>query len=192
MLSTRHSIDYHLALQPIKEKTLEKVLISSCLLGNKVRYNASGLSISEQDLVWLKLNVELIVMCPEVSAGLPTPRPPAEIVLGQGADVIDRKASVVGDDGHEVTAEFLHGAELALKKCREQGIRYAILAEGSPSCGSVQIYDGTFTGVKIPGQGVTTAMLIREGIKVYSQHTLANLKHELETLELHERMEVHG
>ncbi len=106
MLSTRHSIDYHLALKPIKEKTLEKVLISSCLLGNKVRYNASGLSISEQDLVWLKLNVELIVMCPEVSAGLPTPRPPAEIILGQGADVIDHKASVVGDDGHEVTAEF--------------------------------------------------------------------------------------
>lgn len=171
---------------------MEKVLISSCLLGNKVRYNASGLSVSAQELAWIRSNVELIAMCPEVSAGLPTPRAPAEIILGQGADVVDRKASVVEDDGHEVTAEFLHGAELTLKKCREQGIRYAILAEGSPSCGSLQIYDGTFTGVKIPGQGVTAAMLLRDGIKVYSQHTLANLKHELETLELHDRMKVNG
>ncbi|SNX49704.1 hypothetical protein VTH8203_03352 [Vibrio thalassae] len=159
---------------------MEKVLISSCLLGNKVRYNASGLSVAKQDLAWLKSHVELIAMCPEVYAGLSIPRAPAEIILGQGAEVIDGKAVVMTNDGHEVTAAFLLGAELTLQMCQKQGIRYVVLAEGSPSCGSLQIYDGTFTGVKKTGKGVTTATLLQHGIQVFSQHSIANLKQELQ------------
>lgn len=159
---------------------MEKVLISSCLLGNKVRYNASCLSVSMSELDWLKINVELVVVCPEVSAGLPTPRAPAEIINGKGSDVIQGSAKVVGNDGVDVTAQFLHGAHNALSICQRLGIKYAVLAEGSPSCGSSKIYDGTFSSVKVDGSGVTAALLEQEGIKVFSQHTIASLKAKIE------------
>ncbi|MGF1713201.1 DUF523 domain-containing protein [Vibrio kagoshimensis] len=159
-----------------------KVLVSSCLVGNKVRYNASCLSIPELDLNWLKSNAELVVFCPEVSAGLPTPRAPAEIVAGMGIDVLDGSANVVGNDGIDVTTQFASGAENALELCRKQQIKYAVLAEGSPSCGSSKIYDGTFNGIKIDGSGVAAALLERNSIKVFSQHTVAQLRM---TLEIH-------
>lgn len=155
---------------------MEKVLVSSCLMGNKVRYNASCLSIPETDLEWLKSNLELVIFCPEVSAGLPTPRPPAEIISGKGIDVLEGLASVIGDDSIDVTAQFVAGAENALKLCQEQQIKYSVLAEGSPSCGSSNIYDGTFSGTKIDGSGVTTTLLERNGIKVFSQNTIAELR----------------
>ena len=157
-----------------------KVLISSCLVGNTVRYNASCLSIPELDMYWLKSNVDLVVFCPEVSAGLPIPRAPAEIITGKGVDVLDGFANVVGNDGIDVTTQFVNGAENALELCLNQQIKYAVLAEGSPSCGSSKIYDGTFNGIKIDGSGVTAALLDRNGIKVYSQHTIAKLRSALE------------
>lgn len=159
---------------------MEKVLVSSCLVGNKVRYNASCLSVSKLDLEWLNSNVSLVVFCPEVSSGLPIPRAPAEIVEGQGIDVIQGTALVMGNDGIDVTNQFLAGAQKALKLCQDAGIRYAVLAEGSPSCGSSKIYDGTFSGTKVDGSGVTAALLENQGIKVFSQHTIANLKAQLE------------
>ncbi len=157
----------------------EKVLISACLLGNKVRYNASCLALSQEDFDWLNTHVQLIVLCPEVSAGLPIPRAPAEIQQGQGIDVLQGHASVVGDDGVDVTAEFVKGASNALSVCKQQGIRYAILAEGSPSCGSTQVYDGSFSGKKITGLGVTAALLEQQGIKVFNQHSIGKLAAEL-------------
>ncbi|NOH24846.1 DUF523 domain-containing protein [Vibrio europaeus] len=158
---------------------MEKVLVSSCLVGNKVRYNASCLSIPEPDFHWLQSNTELVIFCPEVSAGLPTPRAPAEIISGKGIDVLSGSANVVGDDGIDVTAQFVVGAENALKRCRQQQIKYAVLAEGSPSCGSSKIYDGTFSGTKITGSGVTAALLERNGLKVFSQHTIDQLRNVL-------------
>lgn len=159
-----------------------KVLVSSCLVGSKVRYNASCLSIPESDFEWLKSNVELMVFCPEVSAGLPIPRAPAEIIAGKGVDVLKGAAKVVGNDGIDVTTQFVIGAENALELCQKLQIKYAVLAEGSPSCGSSKIYDGTFNGIKIDGSGVAAALLKRNGIKVYSQHTVAKLRSALETL----------
>ncbi|WP_105189145.1 DUF523 domain-containing protein [Pseudoalteromonas sp. T1lg48] len=159
---------------------MEKVLVSACLLGNKVRYNASCLSVPESDLNWLQSGVELVVCCPEVSAGLPIPRAPAEIIAGQGVDVLQGAASVVGNDGVDVTHQFIVGAKNALKLCQEQQIKYAVLAEGSPSCGNAKIYDGTFSGTKVDGLGVTAALLEREGIRVFSQYTIASLRAELE------------
>ncbi len=160
---------------------MEKVLVSSCLVGNKVRYNASCLSIPKPDLYWLQSNVELVVFCPEVSAGLPTPRVPAEIIAGKGVDVLRGSANVIGNDGIDITTQFMTGAENALKLCQQQQINYAVLAESSPSCGSSKIYDGTFSGIKINGSGVTAALLERQGIKVFSQHTIAELRSVLET-----------
>jgi len=159
---------------------VEKVLVSSCLVGNKVRYNASCLSIPSQDWDWLHSNVELVVFCPEISGGLATPRSPAEIIHGNGIDVVKGLAHVRGNDGVDVTEPFLLGAQNALKTCQQHGIKYAILAEGSPSCGSTKIYDGTFSGNKIDGFGVTTAVLADAGIKVFSQHTVGKLKTTLE------------
>ncbi|WP_125778937.1 DUF523 domain-containing protein [Pseudoalteromonas rubra] len=158
---------------------MEKILISSCLVGNKVRYNASCLSLPESDWYWLQTNVELVVFCPEVSAGLPTPRPPAEIIAGKGADVLRGSFRVVGDDGIDVTMQFVAGAQNALALCQRQQIKYAVLTLSSPSCGSTNIYDGTFSGTKVNGSGVTAALLEEQGIKVFSQHTIAELKREL-------------
>jgi len=159
---------------------LEKVLVSSCLVGNKVRYNASCLSVSESDLNWLQSSVELVIFCPEISSGLPIPRAPAEIIAGKGIDVLLGSSIVVGNDGIDVTEQFVAGAQNTLKLCQQQQIKYAILAEASPSCGSSKIYDGTFNGIKIDGSGVTAALLESEGIKVFSQHTIASLRAVLE------------
>ncbi len=159
---------------------MEKVLVSSCLVGNKVRYNASCLSVSESDLNWLQSSVELVIFCPEISSGLPIPRAPAEIIAGKGIDVLLGSSIVVGNDGIDVTEQFVAGAQNTLKLCQQQQIKYAILAEGSPSCGSSKIYDGTFNGIKIDGSGVTAALLESEGIKVFSQHTIASLRAVLE------------
>lgn len=159
---------------------MEKVLVSSCLVGNKVRYNAGCLSLPELDLIWLHSHVDIVVFCPEVSAGLPIPRAPAEIMEGKGIDVILGVAHVFGSDNIDVTVPFLAGAQNALNLCQENDIKYALLAEGSPSCGSTTIYDGTFRGIKKEGSGVTTALLEQEGIKVFSQHTIAMLRSELE------------
>ncbi|MBQ4809746.1 DUF523 domain-containing protein [Pseudoalteromonas luteoviolacea] len=154
---------------------MQKVFVSACLVGNKVRYNGSSLCLDKTDKQWLDLNVELAIFCPEVSAGLPIPRAPAEIIGGYGSDVIEGNARVVGDDGVDVTTEFIEGARQALRLCQAQNIRYAILAEGSPSCGSQKIYDGTFSGKKVSGSGVTAELLSSHGIKVYSQHTAGQL-----------------
>ncbi|ALU42907.1 DUF523 domain-containing protein [Pseudoalteromonas rubra] len=160
---------------------MEKVLVSSCLLGNKVRYNASCLSISDTDLQWLQSNMKLVTLCPEVSAGLPTPRAPAEIIAGQGLDVLNGSARVIEKDGTDVTVPFIRGAQNALTLCQQQQIKYAVLAQGSPSCGSAKIYDGTFSGVKVDGSGVTAALLTSNGVRVFSQHTIARLRDLLQT-----------
>ncbi|HCE1970489.1 DUF523 domain-containing protein [Vibrio parahaemolyticus] len=159
---------------------MEKVLVSSCLVGNQVRYNASCLSIPEPDLHWLRSNLELVVFCPEVSAGLPTPRAPAEIIAGKGVDVLKGFSKVVGNDGIDVTTQFVAGAKNALELCLRLQIKYAVLAENSPSCGSSNIYDGTFSGTKVNGSGVTATLLESSGIKVFSQHTIAQLRSMLD------------
>ena len=131
--------------------------------------------MTESDFNWLQSSAELVVFCPEISSGLPIPRAPAEIIAGKGIDVLVGASSIVGNDGIDVTAQFVTGAQNTLRLCQQQQIKYAILADGSPSCGSSKIYNGTFSGIKIDGSGVTTALLEREGIKVFSQHSIASL-----------------
>lgn len=147
---------------------LPKVLVSACLLGQPVRYD--GRSSVHPDLlqVWQREG-RVVPLCPEVAGGLPTPRPPAEIPGGQGGAVLDGEARVVTVQGEDVSAEFLAGARLALELVRRHGIRVAVLKSGSPSCGNRQVYDGTFSGSKIDGEGVTSALLRREGVQVFSE-----------------------
>ena len=149
----------------MSETRVHKVLVSACLLGQPVRYDGQSKGIVSDWLSALGAEGRVLTFCPEVAGGLPTPRPPAE---RQG----DR---VVTASGLDVTAEFDRGAELALEICQAQGIRFALLKEGSPSCGSGRIYNGRFEGVSVAGEGKTAALLLRHGIAVFSEDQLAEL-----------------
>ncbi len=114
----------------------------------------------------------VISICPEVSAGMSTPRDPAEISGGEGDDVLSGKVSVIDNNGTDVTEKFLSGANNALSLCKQNGVDVAVLADFSPSCGSSSIYSGDFSGTKVDGAGVTAALLTTNGIKVFSQYQL--------------------
>jgi uncharacterized protein YbbK (DUF523 family) len=111
-----------------------------------------------------------------VAAGLPTPRPPAEIQLRRsGADVLNHAASILENTGADVTALFIAGAEHALRRAQAENCRYALLADGSPSCGSTFIHDGEFSGATHAGAGVTATLLRQHGIRVFAQSQIAEL-----------------
>lgn len=113
-----------------------------------------------------------ILVCPEDEGGLGTPRPPAEIVGGDGHDVIAGRARVVTRGGRDVTEEYLRGARLALERARTTGCKTAVLKARSPSCGKGCIYDGTFSRTTIAGDGVTTALLQANGIDVVTDEDI--------------------
>ena len=141
-----------------------KVVISACLLGVRCRYDG-GHSRNEMAMNQKK-TYQLIPVCPEESGGLLTPRPPAEIVGGDGDAVLDGTAKVMTANGTDVTAAYLKGAHHALQVAQSHGATHVILKARSPSCGCGDIYDGTFSGTLISGDGVTTALLKRHGIAV--------------------------
>ncbi|NRR22357.1 DUF523 domain-containing protein [Brevibacillus sp. MS2.2] len=142
-------------------------VISACLIGCECRYDQK--SCLDQELEQLLREGKAIPVCPEQLGGLPTPRPPAEIIGGTGEDVLDGKARIIDNTGQDVTEEFLMGANQALKLAKTVGATSAILKENSPSCGSSFVYDGSFSGKKVPGVGLTAALFRRNGIEVTSE-----------------------
>ena len=162
---------------------MERILVSSCLAGRPVRYDGAAKPVAGDLFERWRAEGRLVPFCPEVSGGLPVPRPPAEIVGGDGGDVLDGTARILTRTGADVTGEFLRGARLALETAQRSGARLALLKEGSPSCGSHRIYDGTFTGGAAPGTGVTTALLRRSGIRVFSEDDLDAVQALLTDLE---------
>ena len=151
-----------------------KLLVSACLLGQPVRYDGKSKSIANSVLEQLSNRNLIVAFCPEVAGGLPTPRPAAEITFGDGFSVLDGHSKVETQQGEAFTEQFLKGAKLALDLCLEHCINVAILTELSPSCGSQEIYDGSFNRMKQTGVGVTTALLYRHGIKVFNQYQIAD------------------
>lgn len=143
----------------------EKLLISACLTGENCKYSGGNNALPEEMLRKLRMRYELVPVCPEQLGGLPTPRTPAE---RRGDQVITR-------DGQDVTAEFAAGAEKVLGIARDQKIGKALLKAGSPSCGRDRIYDGSFTGTVIRGNGVTAQLLLAHGIDVFSEEEIARL-----------------
>jgi uncharacterized protein YbbK (DUF523 family) len=141
---------------------VEKILVSACLLGERVRYNGGAAACDDPVLLRWLAEGRVVSVCPEVAGGLGTPRPPAE---RQALRVMTRSAV-------DVTSAFARGAECARDTARAHRIRIAILKDGSPSCGSSYVYDGTFTGRRIEDVGVTTAMLQRYGVRVFSEGQL--------------------
>lgn len=140
------------------------ILISGCLAGVCCRYD-QGYNGDDHIMKMIKEQPSIIV-CPEQLGGLATPREPAEIVGGDGFDVLDGNAYVINAAGEDVTQCFIKGAEETLEIAHLYGVTKAILKSRSPSCGSGVIYDGSFSKTKIKGDGVTTALLKRNGIEV--------------------------
>lgn len=163
---------------------MQYVLISSCLLGNPVRYDGRGVPHDDAVLARWRQEGRVVPVCPEVAGGMPVPRPPAEIEPGKrAADVLVNGARVVAVTGEDVTWPFLQGGHVALAAARQRGIRIAVLKEGSPSCGSGYVYDGHFAGRRQPGVGVTAELLTQAGVHVFSEKQWAEAQACLSRLE---------
>ena len=147
-------------------------LVSACLLGVNCRYDGKGKQLGS--LMKLAAKGEAIPVCPEQLGGCTTPRTPCEIKGGDGGDVLDGKCRVIGVAGKDVTHNILSGALETLKIAYACGVNKAILKARSPSCGFGQIYDGSFTGTLIEGNGVTAELLQRNHIEVFTEETFNN------------------
>lgn len=146
-------------------------LISACLLGIRCAWSCDDEYRNERAIKLSKVET-LIPVCPEQLGGLSTPRAPQEIQGGTGDDVLNGKCIVVNKNGQDVTREFTRGAEETLQIARQLSIKEFIAKSGSPSCGCSQIYDGSFCGRLIDGDGVTTALLRRSRIKIIPEEDL--------------------
>ncbi|MCM3737692.1 DUF523 domain-containing protein [Bacillus cytotoxicus] len=149
------------------------IVISACLAGIACRYDGNDNLVTK--IGELLEKEEAVLICPEVLGGLPTPRTPAEIIGGNGEDVLDGTAKVIDQDGNDVTDIFIAGAYKALDQIKDLNPEYIILKERSPSCGSSVIYTGEFNGQKQDGYGVTTALFRRHGFTVISEDDFISL-----------------
>ncbi len=159
-----------------------RILVSTCLLGQPVRYNASDAPSDKTILSQWQSEGRLVHFCPEIAAGFPIPRPPAETVGGDGKLVLLGEAKVFEDTGADVTEMFVDGAEKAVEYAQKNEVRIAILTDGSPSCGSTFVYDGTFAGGQVPGKGVTAVLMEQSGIRVFSDNQIDEALAYLKTL----------
>ncbi|MBM7585913.1 uncharacterized protein YbbK (DUF523 family) [Bacillus pakistanensis] len=149
------------------------ILVSSCLAGKECRYN--GTHSLEDKILQLVEQKRAIMVCPELLGGFTTPREPAEIVGGNGEDVLNGQATVMAKSGANVTDLYLAGAYKTLEIAKQLQATSIVLKENSPSCGSSYIYNGAFSNQKIQGDGVTTALLRKEGFNVISEEELMEL-----------------
>ena len=137
-----------------------KILVSACLMGQNCKYNG-GNNYSEKVMEFVTGH-EVIAVCPESLGGLPIPRVPSEIKDG----------TVINREGVSVDKEFREGAQKALKIALDNNVDLAILQSRSPSCGTKEVYDGTFSGTKIPGKGIFAQLLADAGIKTVDPEDL--------------------
>jgi len=136
------------------------IIVSACLAGVECRYNNTSHTIPK--IVEMVKTGKAIPICPELLAGLPTPRPPAE----------QRKGSVISENGDNQTSDYLLGSTIALKIALLIDCKKAILKSASPTCGCGTIYDGTFSGRLITGDGLFTKLLKENGIEVCTEKTI--------------------
>ncbi len=158
-----------------------KILVSACLLGQPVRYDGQSKEVDNSTLHHWQEEGWLVPVCPELSGGLSVPRPAAEITAASAAHVLEGRGHVSTADDDDVSRYFVCGAQHALILCRQHNIRIAILKENSPSCGSTQVYDGSFSGKLVPGAGITTALLRQNGISVFNENEIDAAAEHLES-----------
>ena len=159
-----------------------KVLVSACLVGERVRYDGASVPGKSKILNKWKNDGLIVPICPEVAGNLPVPRPPAEIIKGTGTDVLINASQVFNVNGQDITENFIRGAREALKMVKKMKIKLAVFKDGSPSCGKTRIYDGSFSGSQRPGQGVTTALLEKNGVAVFSENEIKKAAIYLEAI----------
>lgn len=147
---------------PMSDQEKNYILVSACLLGDNCKYNGGNNYV--EHIERLKERYTIIPCCPEVLGGLTTPRAPAERI----------QEYVRCASGEDVTKEFHRGALITLALVEKYHCRYAVLKSRSPSCGKGQIYDGTFSKRLVDGNGVTTELLLKHGIQVYTEHDIEN------------------
>lgn len=141
-----------------------KIMVSACLLGRNCKYN--GGNNYSAALAELLKGHTVVEVCPEVLAGFPTPRPRIE----------RRSGRVINEHGQDVHEACLTGVRKAVDLARAEGVELLILQSRSPSCGVNEIYDGTFSGVRIPGQGLFAEELIKAGFRVMDVEDVGNAK----------------
>ncbi len=144
--------------------------MSACLLGINCKHD--GQNNLNEKVTRLAAKEVLFPVCPEQLGGLGTPREPMRIIGGGGSEVLDGKARVMNDSGKDVTENLVRGAEEVLKFAKSLGVEEAILKARSPSCGCGKIHSGTFPDRLVEGDGVTTALLKRSGIRVITEDDL--------------------
>jgi uncharacterized protein YbbK (DUF523 family) len=144
-------------------------LVSACLAGANTRFD--GTTSLDPEIIRLVREGRALPVCPEQLGGLTTPRHPAEIADGDGHDVVAGKARVLTCEGQDVTEAFLRGARETLRLAQEWHVMGAILKARSPSCGCLEIYDGSFQGGLRPGAGVAAVLLKEAGLPVFSEKT---------------------
>jgi uncharacterized protein YbbK (DUF523 family) len=155
---------------------MKRILVSACLMGRPVRYDGSARTLVDRHLEAWRAEGRLVSFCPEVAAGLPTPRPPAEIAPGAtAADVLSGLGAVSDVDGTDVTDAFLTAARLTVAEARRTGCRWALLTDGSPSCGTSFIYSGHFDSVRRGGRGLVAEALLANGIAVFAPTDIEQL-----------------
>jgi len=156
-----------------------KILVSACLVGCRSRYDAAVLEVTDERLSrWLAWGL-VLPFCPETAGGLPVPRPPAEISGGAGGDVLAGDGKVVTRPGKDVTENFIAGARHAVMAARFFAIRAAVLKDGSPSCGTTRICDGSFRNRQVSGQGVAAALLAANKVTLFNEGNLALLEERM-------------
>ncbi len=146
---------------------MSKILVSACLIGKKCAYD--GKARTSGSVKELSERFGRVAVCPEMEGGLGCPREIHEIVDGTGEDVFEGRARVISRSGKDRTAEFTQGAKAALKASKKNSISVAIMKSHSPSCGKHKIHSGNFDGELRDGPGVTTALLMRNGVKVFTE-----------------------
>ncbi len=148
---------------------MDRILVSACLIGWPVRYDGAAKTAHHPLLAQWADEGRLVPLCPETMAGMTTPRPAAEIVPdASAADVLEGRAAIRDADGGDHTQAFREGARIAVSTARVRAARFALLTDGSPSCGSQLIADGRFSGKKRLGEGVAARALRDAGVEVFS------------------------
>jgi len=144
-----------------------KVAVSACLLGTPCRYDGASKPCEAALELLQTPGVEVVPVCPEVAGGLPTPRPASEIVARAP------RVAVRNTAGDDVTRQFERGAAETLELLRREGCEFAVLKAKSPSCGKGLVYDGTFSGTLVQGDGIAAALLMEHGVRVIDERELA-------------------
>lgn len=152
-------------IEKSEKKERQKIAVSACLLGDRVRYDGNSVPMDQKYIWKLRMKYDIVKICPETFGGLSIPREPSE-------KIGDRIVSRVNVD---VTDNFISGAEKSLEIIKENGIEIALMKKRSPSCSNDGIYDGTFSGKLKDGLGIAAELLMNNGIKVYNEEEIENL-----------------